>query len=121
MPDNNRISAGGDISGNAAIATGSGNVTQFVQAAPGSREAALERIDQTLAALLQASLSGLPEEQAKVIMSEAVTLKGQVHEANPDRGRVRQALDALKAAATTAAPVVELVRQLTDLVTQLLH
>ena len=120
MPDNS-ISAGGDISGNAAIVTGSGNVSQSVQVGSQSRDATLERIDQVLAALLQASLTGLPEPAAKVVMSEAVTLKTQVHEASPDRGRIRQALDALKSAATTAAPVVDLVLELTDLVTHLIH
>jgi hypothetical protein len=121
VPDNSGISVGGAFSGNAAVNTGSGNVTQSFEANPGSRDATLARIDQVLAALLQASLTGLPEAQAKVVMSEAVTLKSQVHEASPDRGRVRQALDALKTATATAAPVVDLVLQLTDLVSHLLH
>jgi hypothetical protein len=121
MPDNSGISVGGDLSGNAAVNTGSGSVSQSVQAAPGSRDATLARIDQVLAALLQASLGGLPEAQAKVVMSEVVTLKSAVHEANPDRGRVRRALDALTGAAATAAPVVDLVRELTDLVVHVLH
>jgi hypothetical protein len=121
MPDNSGISVGGDLSGNAAVNTGSGSVTQSVQASGGSPDAALARIDQVLAALLQASLSALPADQARLVMSEAVTLKSQVHEPSPDRGRVRQALDALLAAAASAAPVVDLVRELTGLVTQLLH
>jgi hypothetical protein len=121
MPDNNQISAGGDISGNAAINTGSGSVNQSVQATSGSRDAVLKRIDETLAALLQASLTGLPADQAKVVMTEAVTLKTEVHEASPDHRRVRHALAVLKAAAASAALVVELVHQLAGLVTQVLH
>jgi hypothetical protein len=121
MPDNSGIVAGGDISGNAAVSSGSGSVTQHVQRSEASRDAALERIDEILAALLQASLRGLPESQAKVVMTEAITLKSEVHHDSPDHGRVRHALGALATAAASAAPVLELVRQLTDLVTQVLH
>jgi hypothetical protein len=121
MTDNSGIIVGGDNSGNVALNTGSGSVTQHVQGTQGPRDAALERIDEILGTLLQASFSGLPEAQAKVVMTEAVTLKSEVHHASPDHGRVRHALDALATAATSAAPVLELVRQLADLVTQVLH
>ena len=57
----------------------------------------------------------------RIVYVGANELKGLAHEEAPDRGRVRRALEAIGSAAAGAAPVIEIARQLTDLLTRLSH
>jgi hypothetical protein len=114
-------------SGNVIISGNSGewNVnagrgTQNVQINKGAREATLEQVDQLIARVL-AGLAELPPGNAGVVAGEVVAIKSEVHEARPDRGRLMQALDRLALAAAPAAGLIELSRQLTSLIGQLVH
>jgi hypothetical protein len=51
----------------------------------------------------------------------AVALKNEARAASPDKGRVQHALGRLAEAAAPAAGMIELARQLADLVGQLVH
>jgi hypothetical protein len=117
MSDSGNVVFSGN-SGDWNVNTGSG--TQNVQVNKDSREATLERVDQLVARLL-AGLAELPPGNAAVVAGEVVTVKNEAHEASPDKGRVRHALGRLAEAAAPAAGMIELSRQLADLVGQLVH
>jgi hypothetical protein len=107
----------GNITGT-GIAVGHG-AKATVRGAQDSRAVALEQVDELVTRLL-ASLADATPQQAGIVASEAVALKNGLRETSPDRTRVGKALNALRAAATWAAPVVDLVGQLAPLVTELL-
>jgi hypothetical protein len=117
MSDSGNVVFSGN-SGDWNVNTGSG--TQNVQVNKDSREATLERVDQLVARLL-AGLAELPPGNAAVVAGEVVTVKNEAHAASPDKGRVRHALGRLAEAAAPAAGMIELSRQLADLVGQLVH
>jgi hypothetical protein len=94
--------------------------TQNVQINNNSREATLEQIDQLIARLL-AGLAELPPDQAAIVAGEAVAVKNEAHAPSPDNGRIRQALQRLAEGAAPAAKMVGLVRQLAELIGQLVH
>lgn len=105
-------------SGDWNVNTGSG--TQNIQVNKNSREATLGQIDQLIARLL-AGLAELPPSNAAAVAGEAVVVKNEVNAASPDKSRVRLALHRLAEAAAPAAGMIELSRQLADLVGQLVH
>jgi hypothetical protein len=117
---------GGDVFnvnsvGNWNSGSGTQNVQgQNVQINNNSREATLEQIDELIAKLL-AGLAELPPDNAAVVAGEAVVVKNGVHEASPDKGRIRLALQRLAEAAAPAAGLIEVARQLTELFGQLVH
>jgi hypothetical protein len=105
-------------SGDWNVNAGSG--TQNVQVNKDPRAATLEQVDQLVARLL-ASLAELPPGNAAAVAAEVVTVKNETHAASPDKGRIRHALGRLAEAAAPAAGMIELSRQLADLVGQLVH
>jgi hypothetical protein len=113
--DNSGIHVG-NITGT-GIAVGHG---ASARVSSGSDANTLALIDELISRLL-ATIGELPPEQAATVAGEAVTIKQEVHSERPDRGRIGNALQALGSVAATAAPVIEIARQLADLVTQLLH
>ena len=117
MPDSGNVIFSGN-SGDWNVNTGSG--TQHVQVTKGSREATLEQVDQLVARLL-AGLAELPAQNAAVAAGELVAVKNEAHAASPDKGRLRLALGRLAEAAAPAAGLIELARQLAELVGQLVH
>jgi len=117
MPDNGNVIFSGN-SGDWNVNTGSG--TQNVHASMSSREVTLEQVDQLVARLL-AGLAALPPGNAAVLAGEAVTVKNEAHATSPDSGRLRHALGRLAEAAAPAAGMIELSRQLADLIGQLVH
>jgi hypothetical protein len=119
MPDNSGFIISGNDGGNFNINTGSGSATQHV--AGDHRAATLKEIDELIDRLVRESFDQLPAEQVGVVVLEARTLKDLLHGENPDRGRVKRAVDAIAATAASAAPVIEIAHQLTALLTQLLH
>ncbi len=117
MSDSGNVIFSGN-SGDWNVNTGSG--TQDVHVSKGSREATLEQVDQ-LVAMLLAGLAELPPGNAAVVAGEVVAVKNEAHAASPDRGRVGHALGRLAEAAAPVAGMIELSRQLADLVGQLVH
>jgi hypothetical protein len=97
-----------------------GSGTQKVHVNKDSREATLAQVDELVARLL-AGLAELPPGNAAVVAGEVVTVKNEAHAGSPDRGRIRHALGRLAEAAAPAAGMIELSRQLADLVGQLVH
>lgn len=117
MPDSGNVVFTGN-SGDWNVNTGSG--TQHVQVSKGSREATLEQVDQLVARLL-AGLAELPAQNAAAAAGELVAIKNEAHQPSPHEGRLRQALSRLAEAAAPATAMIELARQLADLVGQLVH
>jgi hypothetical protein len=120
MPEGGNVFSGN--SGNWNTGSGTQNVhgTQNVQVNNNSREATLEQIDQLIARLL-AGLAELPPDNAAIVAGEAVAVKNEAHAPSPDNGRIRHALQRMAEAAAPAAGMIELARQLAELVGQLVH
>jgi hypothetical protein len=117
MSDSGNVVFSGN-SGDWNVNTGSG--TQNIHVSKDSREATLEQVDQLVARLL-AGIAELPPGNAAVVAGEVVAVKNEAHAASPDRGRVGHALGRLAEAAAPVAGMIELSRQLADLVGQLVH
>jgi hypothetical protein len=81
---------------------------------------ALRKIDELVTGLL-AALVQLPPEQASAAAGEAVQLKAEVTAPERDETRIRVVLGKLTTAVAAAAPLLEIVKDITDLVTGLLH
>jgi hypothetical protein len=113
--DNSGIRTG-DIAGT-GIAVGHGASARVGR---GSDADVLAQVDQLVSRLL-ASASSLPPDQAATVAGAAVTVKEEMRAARPDAGKVRQALTRLGDAAGAVAGVIELARQLAELVTPLLR
>jgi len=119
MSDSGNVVFSGN-SGDWNVNSGSGTQHVTVNKGSPSREATLEQVDQLIAKLL-AGLAELPPGNAAVVAGEAVALKNEARAASPDKGRVQHALGRLAEAAAPAAGMIELARQLADLVGQLVH
>ena len=117
MPDSGNVIFSGN-SGDWNVNSGSG--TQNVHVGMNDREVTLEQVDQLVARLL-AGLAELPPGNAAVVAGQAVTVKNEVHATSPDSGRLQHALGRLAEAAAPAAGMIELSRQLADLIGQLVH
>jgi hypothetical protein len=119
MPDNSGIHIGGSNSGN--INTGSGRVTQTVQISGDPQTSTtIEQINQLLATLL-ASTGQLPPESAEIVAEEANWLRDEINNGQLHPGHVRHALGALARAAAPVLPIMAVVKDVTDLVLNLLH
>lgn len=70
---------------------------------------------------LLAGLGELPAEQAGTVARQAVELKTALTAPERDHKRVHAVLGSLQAAVVTAAPLAEIVKDVTDLVSRLLH
>jgi len=120
MPEGGNVFSGNTV-GNWNSGSGTQNVgKQNVQINNNSREATLEQIDQLIARLL-AGLAELPPDNAAIVAGEAVAVKNEAHAPSPDNGRIRHALQRLAEAAAPAAGMIELARQLAELIGQLVH
>jgi hypothetical protein len=108
----------GNITGT-GIAVGHG-AKATVRGTQDSRAVALEQVDELVARLL-ACLGDATPQQAGIVAAQAVAVKNGLRETSPDSTQVGKALNALKAAATWAAPVIDLVGQLAALVAELLQ
>jgi hypothetical protein len=117
MPDSGSVIISGNT-GDWNANTGSG--TQNVHISKDSRDATLQQVDQLVTRLL-AGLAELPPANAAVVAGEVVAFKNEAHAASPDRGRLRHSLGRLAEAAAPAAGMIELSRQLAQLVVQLVH
>lgn len=112
---NSGVIVGGSVTGS-TIAVGS---TGPVSASTDEAEV-LRRIDNLVAELL-AGVGQLPAAQAGEAASGAVQLREEV--STPDRNpeRIRGVLGKLGNAVGAAAPLIGIVKDITDLVTSLLH
>jgi len=117
MPDRGNVIFSGN-SGDWNVHTGSG--TQNIRVNKDSRDATLQQVDQLITKLL-AGLAELPSANAAIAAGEVVTVKTEAHAASPDKRLLRHALGRLAEAAAPAAGMIELSRQLADLVAQLVH
>jgi hypothetical protein len=112
---NTGIIVGGDVTRSKVSVSHTG-------AASGETDEAevLRRLD-TLFTDLLAGIGQLPAEQAGEAARETVRLKAEITAASRDSKRVRGVLGNLTTAVAAAAPLVEIVKDITDLVTSLLH
>jgi hypothetical protein len=97
-----------------------GSGTLNIQPSSDPRAVALEQVNQLVSRLLAGSDKLSPEDSEK-LAGGAVTLKNEVRSPNPDKGRIRAALDRVLGAAARVPELFELSRQLDDLVRQLGH
>lgn len=112
---NTGVIVGGDVTGS-NISVGRTGPTDR-----GTGEAeTLRRLD-TLFTDLLTSVGQLPAEQAGEVARETVQLKAEIAAANRDPKRVRGVLGKLTKAVAAAAPLAEIVKDITDLVTSLGH
>lgn len=111
--NNSGVIVGGDVKDSAITVGPTG------PAAASTDEAELlRRLDRLITELLT-GLGQLPAEQAGEAASGAVLLKHEVSQADRDPERVRGVLRGLRQAVGTAAPLVELVKDIAALVTGL--
>jgi hypothetical protein len=80
----------------------------------------LERLERLLG-LLEAGVSSLEYGQAEGVIDDVGRLREEVRHARPDPGRIRQLLGRLAAQVAPAAALLDVVSQVKDLVTPLLH
>jgi hypothetical protein len=116
----NVINSGMTISGGTflgPVAGGYGaHATQVNQAAGD----VLERLEHLLG-LLEAGASSLERGQADYVIDDVVSLRAEMGHARPDPGRVRRLLRRLAAQVAPVAALLDVVNQVKDLVTPLLH
>lgn len=106
------------------LVTGAGStisVGRTGAASGGTDEAEVLRRLGTLFTDLLAGVGQLPAEQAGEAAREAVRLKAEVTAPDRDPRRIRGVLGNLTMAVAAAAPLAEIVKDTTDLVTSLLH
>jgi hypothetical protein len=80
----------------------------------------LDRIDDLVADLLK-NARLLPPENRTVVRSEAAALQDELDAPQRDPARIKGKLAALQVAAAAVAPVAEIVKNITDLATHLIH
>jgi hypothetical protein len=80
----------------------------------------LRELDGLFTELLSGVLQ-LPPDQVGTAAGQTAQLKAEVHAADRDPGRIRATLNGLMAAVATAAPLVDVVKDIADLVGQLVH
>ena len=80
----------------------------------------LERLERLLE-LLEAGVSSLEPGQAEYVIDDVGRLREEVRHARPDPGRIRQLLGRLAAQVAPTAALLDVVNQVKDLVTPLLH
>ncbi len=78
----------------------------------------LHQVNALLAELLTATLQ-LPTGQAREAAAQSVQLKAEVTAPTRDAGRIQAVLGSLRAAVSTAAPLLEIVKEIADLLTGL--
>jgi len=111
---NTGVVVGGDVTRSTISVGGTGP-------AGGTDEAAvLRRLDALFTDLL-AGTGQLPAEQAGEAARETVLLKAAVTAPDRDPGRVHAVLGSLTRAVSTAAPLVEIAKDIADLITSLVH
>jgi hypothetical protein len=84
------------------------------------RDPRLEKIDALVGKLL-AGIAELPPDNAADAAREAAVIKQEVRRPAPNGGKLRQAVNGLARAAAPATELIELARQIADLVGQLAH
>lgn len=111
---------------NSGVVVG-GNVTKSrisvsrTGAAGGVDEAeVLRELDELFTELLSGVLQ-LPPDQVAAAAGQTAQLKAAVHAADRDPGRIRATLTSLMAAVATAAPLVDIAKDIADLVGKLVH
>lgn len=111
---------------NSGVVVG-GNVTRSrisvsrTGAAGGVDEAeVLRELDELFTELLSGVLQ-LPPDQVATAAGQTAQLKAEVHAAERDPGRIRATLHGLMAAVATAAPLVDVVKDIAELVGKLVH
>lgn len=108
---NSGVIVGGNVSGSTISAGATGPVTEA---------AALQRLSELLRSLPERA-EELPDDQAAEVAGEAMRLKKQLAVPERDSGRIRATVTKLVAVAGAAAPVAEIVREIADLVSSVLH
>jgi hypothetical protein len=88
---------------------------------PASEAEVLQRLRKLLSSLPEEAVQHLDEDRAVAISGEATRLKKQLAAPERDPGRIRATVDKIVAAAAAAAPIAEIARQISDLVTSLPH
>ena len=111
---NTGVFIGGDNT-NSAITVGR------TGAAGGLDEAAMLRKLDTLFTELLGDIGQLPAELAGTAAYQTVQLKTELAAPDRDPKRIHAVLSGLKTAVTTAAPLVEIVQDIADLVSHLVH
>lgn len=111
---NSGVVVGGNVSGSRISVTSTGS-------AGGVDEAeVLRELDALFTELLTGVLQ-LPPDQVGTAAGQTAQLKAEVHAADRDPGRIRATLNGLMAAVAAAAPLVDVVKDITELVGKLVH
>jgi hypothetical protein len=111
---NSGVVIGGNVSGSKISVTSTGPAGGVDDAE------VLRELDQLFTELLSGILQ-LPPDQVGTVASQTAQLKEEVHAADRDPGRIRATLSGLMAAVATAAPLVDVVKDIAELVAQLVH
>jgi hypothetical protein len=82
---------------------------------------ALRRLEELVSALLERLPGQLPSEQATAVKEDVERLRTELAAPERDGNRLRSILGKLGSAVAAAAPLAELVKNITDLITGLLH
>ena len=111
---NSGVVVGGNVTKSRISVSGTG-------AAGGVDEAAvLRELDELFTELLSGVLQ-LPPDQVAAAAGQAAQLKAELHAADRDPGRIRATLSGLMTAVAAAAPLVDVVKDIAELVTTLVH
>ncbi|HEX6452082.1 MAG TPA: hypothetical protein VF060_21805 [Trebonia sp.] len=117
MAENRQIyNTGAYIEGNVTDSTISVNTS-----GPVSEAEVLQRLRELLSSLPEQAVQHLDEDQAVAVSGEATRLKKQLAAPERDSGRIRATVEKIATAAAAAAPIAEIARQISDLVTSLPH
>lgn len=112
---NTGVIVGGDVTGSSISVGRTGPANSGIDEAE-----VLRRLD-TLFTDLLTGVGQLPAEQAGEAARETVQLKAEIAAANRDPKRIRGVLGNLTKAVAAAAPLAEIAKDITDLVTSLAH
>jgi hypothetical protein len=109
---NSGIIAGGDVSNAGVVNYGTKDAAD--------EDELLEELNDLIVALLR-DVRQLPARNRTAVRSEVVQLQEEIEAPARDRKRITAALDTLKSAVTVAAPLAEIVKDITDIVTQIIR
>ena len=108
---NTGVVVGGNVSGSTISVGAAGSPSEV---------AVFQRLSELLGSLPDRA-EELPDDQAVEVAAEAMRLKKQLAAPERDSGRIRATLGKLVSVAGAAAPVAEVIKEIADLVTSVVH
>jgi hypothetical protein len=112
--NNSGIVAGGNVTGSSVKHVYHGPVNTTTD------EERLEEINDLLAELLQ-GVRQLPAQERTAVRSEVVELQAELDEPAHDKEKINGRLGRLRSAFSAAAPLIEIVKDIAELVANLVH